>query len=461
MLRLVCIFLSACACNAYAMADDTATGEALQRLRWARGVRITYRNRDYDFRRVSLSSRPASIAHSTMADGESRIICSVGDGVWPISRVMLNAGGDPGDRTIFLDPKSGRWETTSYHQPRPDIVMTSADGRYVAMASMVGWPTEDLDELAVTKYEFKNRLSVEEINSHLKQITHGTLRYSIWDVKSACPVWEMRFYRDSEEAGKRAKFERPWAQYAKIVLPWWAINRNPSRQHCEIGFSADSNMFAALDPLHGVHVLHLNTGKQVHCSAQNVDESAIQLAFVDGGTRLAIVCESGAIRLFSTESGIEIKNHNYQLPIGAKAEGKGMNFAIEPTSGQIAILRNDDLQLTSFRNSTWRTPNKLIHGIGRGFGISQLHGTADGEFIGIGYGRWDAQTNHVASLQTCLYEVADVTKGRVIRRLVRKGSVELLPKNVPTIEIDETHDVRACLGPDGEIIYVQPLPKFE
>lgn len=430
----------------------------LKQSSWARGVRIRAGNRDLEFPRIALSSRAAAIAYAAIPGGQARIICSIGDGVWPKAETMLNCGGDPGDRVIFVDPGSGAWQSISYHQPRPDVLSVSPDGTFVAMASERGWPIDGVKGPEVSSKEFNVNMTVGAVNKALKDITHGTLRYSIWEVATARPIWEMRFYRTDGESGARARFEQPWAQYAKIVLPWWAIDSRPCRQGCEIGFSPDSKLFAALDPVHGVHLLNLLDGTQTHCFKPDIGNVPMQFAFVEGSSRIAVICEGGTIRLFSTSTGAEDRNHTLRLPRGASIDKVGCNFVVSPTSGKIAVLKNPATLLTTLTKAG--NAEFEINGRGRGYGANQFDTFLDGNFVGIGYGCWHEVTRSVAMRQTCMYEVVDVRQAKVVRRLVRKGAIELPANdNVPIIEIEEANDVRACLGANGDIIYVQQLPR--
>ncbi len=434
--------------------------EGLRQSSWARGVRIRANNRDLEFPRIAFSSRAAAIAYAAIPGGQTRVICSIGDGVRPIAETMLNCGGDPGDRVIFVDPENGACQSISYHQPRPDVLSASPDGRYVAMASERGWSTDGVKELEVSSKEFNVNMTVGAVNKALKDITHGTLRYSIWEVATARPIWEMRFYRADGESGARARFEQPWAQYAKIALPWWAIDTRPSRQGCEIGFSPDSKLFAALDPVHGVHLLNLSDGAQTHCCKPDMGNAPMKFAFLEGSSRIAVICEGGTIRLFSTSTGVEDRSHSLRLPSGASIDKVGCNFVVSPASGQIAVLKNPAALLTKITEANSSNAGFEIKGRGRGYGANQFDTLVDGRFVGIGYGCWHEVTSSMAMRQTCMYEVVDLRQTQVIRRLVRKGAIEL-PANdkVPIIEIEEANDVRACLGANGEIVYVQQLPR--
>lgn len=438
-------------------ADERVDREDFGSSSLARGVRVNVGDHVFDFPRVARTSRPAAIAYSASLEGKSRVIFSVGWGVLWKNNVMVNAGGDPGERVVFLDPDTGAWQATSYHQPRPDVLTTSPDGRFVAMASKFGWTTEDVDSVKVSYNESRTNLNVDEVNDRLKAITCGTLRYSVWESASAQPVWEMRCYSRTAEAGQRAKFVRPWGQYARVALPWWAINTRPNIQFAQIGFSPDSKVFAALDPDHGVHLLNLVSGAQTHCCKPEGGRLPSWFGFVQGGSRIAVICDDGSVRLFATDTGAEQKEHQYRLPVGATVRDRDANFVIEPKSGQIGVSENGEFFLTSFGIANSDVTRIQVRGVGRAFGAGQIDTIALDRFVGIGFGREIAKV--IIPQRTGLYEVVDPVKGRVIRRLVYRGTVDHLPKDdIPTIEISEKNEVRACLGPGGEIIYVQELP---
>jgi len=435
--------------------------ESAKRSEFPFGIQIHYRGREYEIPGVSTSRNPRSIICCKQSATSARVICSVGDGVNPKSHRMNNHGDDPGDCVVFLDPETGKQERVSYHQPGPDILAVSVDGRYAAMASLDGWAS-DVDGAPPggrSSREPNPVSSQSEAKDRLRAITVGTLRYSIWDVSTARPIWEMRFYDKTPERGMAARFERPWARYAQLILPWWAMRNAPlMNRQCRIGFSPTSKHLVALDPGHGVHILRIDDGNHVHCCPTEADRRPVMFAFNGSSSEVAIICSDSAVRVFDLDSGLESASHSLRLPKGALITRRTtgfdfVNFTIEPNSGTIGFVSGEELLTSTLSGGI------LSHftGIGRFADAGRIEVSLDRKRIGVGYG-YGNTADDVRPGRMVLYELLDASNGLAIKRVAVKG-LELNKVAQRTSFIAVREDLQACLDLDGgDIVYAFPLP---
>ena len=431
-------------------------------------VTVHYRGRSYDVQNVSRSSKPGSIALAKTSAGDTRIICSVGDGVLGKSNIMVNRGRDPGECVLFLDPVSGRVERTSYHTPRPEHLVTSPDGKYVAMASLDGWVATEksIDSIQIDKFCDTRDLPPDVVKEGLMDVAVGTLRYSIWNTTDAIPLWEMRFYGKLQKEGEAAQFQRPWNSYAKLAFPWWAMcDHAIMYRDCRIGFSPDSCYFVALDEAHGIHILRLKQGTQFHCCRASYERSPLFFYFPGSEGQMSVVFDDLTVRQIDLASGEETVEGSYELPPSAFARSSKESTRLDefnfiPLSHPLISCVIADGNLMIHNVAELRRVNLLgtITGFGSREGISRMEMSADQQYLGISYewsGFWPTGSGVVV-----MYEVADVKAGVITRRVGSAGMLARRGENAGAVTIETTGRFRACLGDDGDdIVYVEPFQR--
>jgi len=422
------------------------------------GVQIHFREKTFDIPNVSTWNEAAAIACGVTVDGGTRIICSIGDGVRGKVREMGLPGEDPGDCVVFFDPDSSRIERIDYHQPRPDLIALSSDGRYAAMASQCGWTIDDAG-IPEVRQSNKTRLTVPEINSRLRKLTRGTLRYSIWEISPLRPIWEMRFYGKTVEAGASARFERPWDGYSKMALPWWAIDKLADmNRECSISFSPDSKYFVGLDPCHGVLILNVASGKQSHCCAAEPNKAPMFFTFSPNGKEIVVVSEDSHVRSFNLEDGKESRERIGRLPMGAtikldEDEILIANFTPVGSRGLLGVDDGDGLWIGSMFDDKFRKVS--IASSRKEVTARKVEQSIDGRYLGISYGFFSGGSVSVAG-RTRSYEVADMATGQIVRRVIGSKEDATASTSIQTLVVKGS--MQACLGiKDSEMVYVVPL----
>jgi hypothetical protein len=446
-------------------ADDAINAEPSSR-RW--GIRLCYSNKSVDIPNVASSAQPACIAVGIDESGRPIAVCSIGDSISTKGHAHHRRGGDPGGCVIFVDATSGAVERTNYHHPRPDYVATSLNGKYVALASTSGWVDAKRN---VTDTESTNDTSKtwqRATTSGSKGTTDGAMRYSIWETATAKPVWEMRFYGPHAKDAALAKFYHPRDDYADLSMPQPAIDSHIiSVKNCQTGFSPDSKYFIALDSDHGIHILRLDDGLQLHA---RTGSPPVLFYFNYRRDRIQLICSNGLTQQVELATGMHV-GESRALPAGASMPFQndqdgmlGTNFVVDAPTGMFGIIRPDGLFIIKTRAAGDRV-NKDVIRSQRGFeGLCRIQLSPDLRYVGLGFGSRYSGTDDCGRLTR--FELADLRSGRVIRRLVRASDLNSVEAEtgrtstdsagVPTTQI-ATHAC-ACLTADGsDIAYVLPL----
>jgi hypothetical protein len=435
---------------------------------FTRGIRVHCGTQTFDVNCISTSSDTSSITFAGDRLEKGTVVCAVGSGIDGKGLTMSSSGGDPGDCVLFIDTATRRVERTSYHTPQPDFLSPSPNGMYVGMASRSGWLKPENGVQIKKNHQNRNRggMLPAEATHELNSLLLGTLRYSVWKVPEGIPLWEMRFYGESAADGAAARFERPWNNYAKLALPWWAMEHFPSMfRPCRIDFSPDSLFFVALDPRHGVHVLRLDNGTQFHCCLATVDKYPLFFYFPDEPDQLNVVFGDLSIRRVNLKTGQENTDGRLSLPVGATAEPpiasnffELTNFAVDSRSGVLAFEQNSSLQLRNITPTAGHHDRREIHQIGALALFTRLSLSADKRTVGIGYGYVKYEFGPVDHGRISMYEAADVKTGLIKRRLLTTGSsIEKSPSDGAVLTLT-SGEISACLSPDGsDIIYAEPL----
>jgi hypothetical protein len=433
---------------------------------FASGIRVHCGGRTFDIDHIASGTDTQSIIFAGNRLDEGTVVCAVGYGINAKGLTMINPGFDPGNCVVFINTATGQFERTAYHTPRPDFLSSSPDGMYVGMASVDGWLKPD--DIVHAKSGPMNGMSPAEVTRQLNDLVVGTMRYSVWKLPERVPLWEMRFYGESVADGAAARFERPWSAYAKLVLPWWAMNVYPSMfRQCQIDFSPDSSCFIALDPRHGVHVLRLDNGTQFHCCLASVlkhEKYPLFFHFSEESDELIVVFCDLSIRRVNLKTGKETAGGRLSLPEGAIAQSpvasnffEVTNFAIDSRSGVIAFEQGNTLQLRSITPKVGHPDRREIHQIGTRDKFSRISLSADQRTVGIAYGILKNEFSPYIG-RISMYEAADVKTGLIKRRLLIPESSENEAPNDGVATILANGEVAACLSPDGsDIIYAEPL----
>jgi hypothetical protein len=427
-------------------------------------IRIHDEGAVIDVTHVAAGSAPASIAVSE-AEPRSYIVSGgssvVGKGLphmsFPGSGCVMCVSGD-----------TGNVECSVYHQVRPDYVVSSSNGKYVALASRAGWAVDKADKRlpGISKsIERQTGLSLDETNMRLRELTVGTLRYSIWEVQPFRPIWEMRFYGKDPKEGEASQFVRPWAEFAKVALPWWAIAEAPIKyRDCRIAFSPDSQWFVAHDLSNGIHAIRLVDGKQIHCCRKMINRAALGFTFAESSSVIRVIYSDRTISQVDLVSGEESKcsiEFPSSIEVMPLEPDYTINFAIANGCGLVGVIQKDQLTLLPIVDTTTKQGLEAeVRGIGLRLNACRLETSEDGRFLGIGYGTGGLAVGTRDTGSLIRYEVADRRTGKVIRRIVNKhpnvgndGQIAV-PEEFRNIETIVTNSwFAASLKKNGKVVY--------
>lgn len=435
---------------------------------WTGHVDLFYGDRQIRLNGISGESYCSAVAVAETLSGSERrktVVCGIGvahlhgkDGEEPF------AGDDPGESIVFVDPGTGEYSRSSFHAPHPEQIVVSPDGKYVGCATRFGWSVDPVVNGGRPQFEVKAiregvGLDASQASEKLRELLVGTVQCAVWDVAERRPIWEMRFHPRTLQGWENAKFGRPWDQYARIALPWWAMNADAEyMEWLQIGFTPRSEHFIRLDGRYGITILRMRDGKQTHWKA-DAGQLAPRAFFCADETVVRVVMSDGSMRIIDVDSGAERADLRQEAAVkGNAAAPRFLGWAMCPTAN---VFGRANKGLLTFRSASQSEPAtgfpESIPGVGSDQ-VYRLDLSRNRRWLGVRYQRHIDQYEVVTDSGLLgRYELIDLERRRVVKRVFSdydQGPVRATEVGVATVDIG-AHILTACLTPEGDdIVYV-------
>lgn len=440
------------------------------------GVQIHYAGKTIKIPAIAASDaslRCMAVLPPTSAATEGTLVCRVG-GQWFPKRLKpgSNPEIDDGDGILFVNLATGAFRRYAGIQPAPDFIVVSPTQKHFAFASSIGWRLDRRIRHRLMGTALEGQLQGSElqwsrVRQKLADAFVGTTFYSIWEVESLSPVWELR-YPDNDEKPATMQFVRSWDSALQLPVPWWAIDSEPELYNYPVmAFSEDGHYFVASSERYGMSVLNLIEKTQWHVKKKEAIKSFV---FCKDANCVDVFLSNGAsckTRLSNGQDEIRPVVPPMPFPQMEFSGEAWPLFKPDTTASWIATLSDRGLVLQpqqDGRNTVG--PVQICRGESP-IGVTHVELSKSGRWAGCAfYTSRHPSIDHLRYRDSGFvdrFERIDMKLGRVVDRVINMDSSQAgsIDDNVPTINVagdKYVSSMTACLSANGEhIIYAVPF----